>query len=199
MENEHSTPQKTENSEGKTPEIKQDKPKKNLGREIISWLVVLAVAFGISFVVRNVIIVNAMVPTGSMRETIETSSRLIAFRLSYLFSEPDRLDVIVFRSHLDGETLYVKRIIGMPGERVDIIGGEVFINQSPLPLDEWYLREPAHGANQSFVVPEGAYFVMGDNRNDSRDSRAWQDPFVPKENILGRAVLVYFPRPSLIH
>ena len=172
--------------------------KKHWGREVVSWLLVLAVAWGISYVVRNFVIVNAVVPTPSMSATIEARSRLIAFRLSYLFSDPQRFDVIVFYSPNDESTLYIKRIIGMPGDRVDIVGGQVFINGDAQPLDEWFVLEPARGPNQSFDVPQGSYFVLGDNRNNSRDSREWANAFVPRESILGRAVFSYFPRLGMI-
>ena len=174
--------------------------RKKIFKEILSWLIVLGAAWGIAWVVLNVVIVNAIVPTGSMRATIEEDTRLVAFRLSYLFSDPQRFDVIVIRSHNDESTLYVKRIIGMPGDRLDIIGGRVYINGDTEPLDEWFLLEPARPdlGSQTFYVPQGHYFVMGDNRNDSQDSRGWADPFVPRENILGRAVFRYFPRIGLI-
>ena len=172
--------------------------KRGWKRELISWVFVIVAAFVASYVVRNFVIVNAHVPTGSMRPTIESGTRLVAFRGSYIFSAPARYDVVVFVSPNDGQTLYVKRIIGLPGDRLDIIDGQVFIGGSPLALDEWYLLEQPWPQNQSFLVPCGEYFVMGDNRNDSRDSRAWAYPFMPRENILGRAVFSYFPRPGLI-
>jgi len=158
----------------------------------------------IAWFINTVIIVNASVPTGSMRNTIQEGTRLVAFRLSYSFSnEPSRFDVIVFESPDGTDTLYVKRIIGLPGETIEIINGNVFIDGSTESLDEWYLMEPPAGRSlisQYFVIPEGMFFVMGDNRNDSRDSRqnfqenGWYNRFVPRENILGRASFTYFPR-----
>ena len=162
-------------------------------KEVFSWLRVLIFAAAAAFVINNVLIVNASVPTGSMRETIAVQSRLVAFRLSYLFAEPQRFDVVVFRFPDDESELHVKRIIGLPGDVVDIVGGQVFINQSTEPLYEWYLLEPARGPNQHFVVPQDSFFVMGDNRNNSQDSRSWQNTFLPRENILGRAIFTYFP------
>jgi len=167
-------------------------------KEIFSWIRVLLFAATAAIIINNVLIVNAAVPTGSMRETIAVQSRLVAFRLSYLFSEPERLDVVVFRFPDDESELHVKRIIGLPGDRVDIVNGLVFINQSLEPLDEWYLPEPPREQNLTFQVPENSFFVLGDNRNYSLDSRGWQNTFLPRENILGRAAFTYFPSIGLI-
>ena len=167
-------------------------------KEIFSWVRVLVFAAAAAFIINNVLIVNASVPTGSMRETIATQTRLVAFRLSYLFSEPERFDIVVFRFPDDESELHVKRIIGLPGERVDIIGGQVFIDNAATPLDEWYLAEPARGQNLTFYVPQDNFFVMGDNRNHSLDSRSWANTFLPRENILGRAVFTYFPSIGII-
>ena len=170
-------------------------------KEIFSWVRVLLFAAAAALIINNVLIVNAAVPTGSMRETIASQSRLVAFRLSYVFSEPERLDVVVFRFPHDESELHVKRIIGMPGDTVDIIGGQIFINQSVEPLDEWYLAEPPSYQNMTFHVPPDSFFVMGDNRNHSADSRgSFDNPmyFLPRENILGRAVFTYFPSIGII-
>ena len=175
----------------------------SLKSEIFSWVKLVVLAVGIAFFINSFIIVNASVPTGSMRPTIPDRTRLIAFRLSYTFSEPERLDVIVFNSPDGTRTRYVKRIIGLPNDVINIIDGMVFINDDPTPLDEWYLYEPPAGplslTPQTFTVPEGHFFVMGDNRNDSQDSRGlggdpWDNLFVPEGNIMGRAIFTYFPR-----
>jgi signal peptidase I len=179
---------------------KQEQPK-SIKKEIFSWVKLIALAVLLAFFINNVIIVNASVPTGSMRATIMEGTRLIGFRLSYVFSEPERFDVIVFRSPDGTDILYVKRIVGLPGERIDIVNGEVFINESLIPLDEWYLYEPPSGLSlitQSFIIPENSFFVMGDHRNDSKDSRGlggdpWQNLFIPRGNIIGRAAFSYFP------
>jgi len=180
-------------------ETQTDMPRGQMIRkEIFSWIRVLLFAAVAAFVINNVLIVNAQVPTGSMRDTIAVQSRLVAFRLSYTFSEPERFDVIVFRFPEDESELHVKRIIGMPGDTVDIINGQIFINQGIAPLDEWYLPEPPREQNMSFQVPADHFFVMGDNRNYSLDSRGWSNPFLPRENILGRAAFTYFPSIGII-
>jgi len=193
---------KNENLNEKKPSEQKKLTPKIIFKEILSWVMVVGFAILAAFLINTQLIVNASVPTGSMRNTINEGTRLVAWRLSYKFAAPQRLDVVVFQSPDDTGTLYVKRIIGLPGEQLDIIDGMVYVNGSAIPLDEWYLAEPLRGQSlmqQHFVVPEGRYFVMGDNRNDSKDSRgfgfdAWQNQFIPQENILGRAAFSYFPR-----
>jgi len=175
-------------------------------KELFHWIKAISLALVAFFFINNVLIVRATVPTASMDPTIPAESQIFGFRLSYLFSSPSRFDVIAFDSPDGTETRYIKRIIGLPGETVDIVGGQVFINGSYEPLYEWYLLEPPAGIsliNQSFVVPAGQFFVMGDHRNNSRDSRGlcsqpWENLFIPQGNIIGRAIFIYAPNISLI-
>jgi len=182
-----------------TDNTTQPPQKPGILREILSWVFVLVIAAAIALFIRNVVIVNAVVPTGSMLNTIPEHSRLVAFRLSYTFSDPSRGDVVVFRFPDDESVLHVKRIIGLPEETVNIIGGLVYIDNATEPLDEWYLMETPIPQNMTFEVPAGHFFVMGDNRNFSLDSRSWQTTsYLPQENILGRAIFRYWPRVGLI-
>jgi len=178
-----------------TAEEQQLLRRRKIIKEIISWLLFIAIAWVLSLVVRHVIIVNAIVPSGSMRPTVEENTRLIAFRLSYTFSEPQRNHVVVAVSPNDGVTLYLKRIVGLPGETIEVINGYIFINGASEPLVEDFILETPHPRNDVplTLIPEGMFFVMGDNRNDSSDSRNWRDPFLPRENVVGRAIFTYFP------
>lgn len=175
-------------------DLPESAPKKRrVFREILSWLLVVAGGFAAAFIISSFVIVNASVPSGSMMDTIPERSRIVAFRLSYLFSDPQRFDVVVFRYPGDNTTYYVKRIVGMPGDTLQIMAGTVYINGEAI-YEEYVRGEPSPFDNHGpFLVPEGAFFVLGDNRNNSDDSRRWQDPFVGQEKIVGRVVFSYFP------
>ncbi|MCL1884328.1 MAG: signal peptidase I [Defluviitaleaceae bacterium] len=180
--------------------------------EAFGWIKLILFALIVAWVLTNFVIVNASVPTGSMENTIRINDRIIAFRLSYTFSDPGRFDIIVFRGP-DGESpLYVKRIIGIPGDTVTIVDGHVFINGEDEPLRYDFVQGeffgnfpiprnplpdhitiPADGSPPYLTVPEGSFFVLGDNRGNSIDSRNWEVPFVTTEQILGQVIFRYFP------
>ena len=166
--------------------------KQKVKSEVFSWVKTFVIAVAIAVAVNAFVIVNAKVPSGSMEKTIMTNDRIVAFRLSYKFSAPERGDIVVFRYPDDRDVLYVKRIIGLPGETVEMVDGTVYVDGSP--LDEPYLKEEAYGSYGPYNVPEGKYFMMGDNRNLSWDSRFWDESFVPLKDILGKSVFRYYPR-----
>ncbi|MEG7532000.1 MAG: signal peptidase I, partial [Hungatella sp.] len=113
---------------------------------------------------------------------------------SYHFTDPKRGDIIIFRFPDDESIYYVKRIIGMPGDIIDIRDGQVYLNNSEAPLEEPYIREPMDPSPAlHYEVPEGSYFMMGDNRNYSADSRFWQNTFVKREKIIAKVLFRYFP------
>ena len=173
--------------------------KPSLAKSIFSWVKVLLTAFILAVLLREFVIVNASVISGSMEETIMTGDRVICLRLSYLFGEPRRFDVIAFDFYGEGERqIYVKRIVGLPGERVEIIGGLVYIDDADHPLPDSFTKGNPHGSYGPFLVPEGHFFVLGDNRNASYDSKNWPDPFLSRGDILGRAIFTYFPRVQMI-
>lgn len=164
-------------------------------REIISWVLYFAVAIIAAILIKNYLIINANVPTGSMQNTIQPGDRLIGNRLAYINSEPERGDIVIF-SYPDNENeTYVKRIIGLPGETITIEDAKIYINGSTKPLDEPYLKEEwvEETGPYVFEVPEGSYFVLGDNRNNSWDARYWTNTYVSKEKILGEAIFTYWP------
>ncbi len=133
-----------------------------------------------------------VVPTGSMLPTIQLQDRLIVDKISYNFSEVKRGDVVVFRppSNVDQSgTDWVKRVIGLPGEKVEIRNGEVFINEQE--LTEPYEMEKPNYKYGPFVIPEGSYFVLGDNRNNSKDSHYWGE--LSNQNIVGKVFIRYWP------
>lgn len=171
----------------------------SLVREIFSWIGILIMASIIAFVLNTFIIANSRVPSGSMENTIMTGDRLIGSRLSYIFSEPKRGDIIIFRWPDNEKIYFVKRIIGLPGDTVRISGGKVYINNSGIPLDEPYIKEDMMPEDDvEYVVPEDSYFMMGDNRNNSADSRRWKNTFVHRDKIIAKVLFEYFPKIKII-
>ncbi len=204
---------KTGNTEKETEvvhdEPEPDRKKKNsrekeksggvLG-EIFEWVKIVASAAVIAFVLNTFIIANSEVPSGSMENTIMTGDRVIGSRLSYRFEDPERGDIAIFRFPDNEKIYYVKRIIGLPGETVDIIDGKVYIDGSSEPLDEPYIREPMIPEEpMHFEVPEGCYFMLGDNRNYSMDARRWENTYVKREKIIAKVLFRYFPKPGKLN
>ena len=190
----------------KSRKLDEEKEPFSWKKEILSWIQILAAAAVIAYVLTTYIIANSTVPTGSMENTIMSHSRVLGSRLTYKFSEPERGDIAIFRYPDDKEegitTYYVKRIIGLPGETVDIVDGKIYINGSDTPLDEPYLHEEMdlYGKDHlHYNVPEGHYFMLGDNRNNSNDARFWKNKYVPEEDLIAKVYLEYFPNPHFLH
>lgn len=167
--------------------------KTSIGKELFQWVLVIIGAVILAFLIDTFVIVNAQIPSGSMENTIMTGDRVFGNRLAYKFSDPERFDIIIFKYPDDESQLFIKRIIGLPGETVEIHDGNIYINGSDTPLEDVDIKEPMEGSFGPYTVPEGCYFVMGDNRNNSRDSRYWENTFVSEDAILGKAVLRYWP------
>lgn len=183
--------------------------------EIISWVKMIAVAVIAAFIINNFIIINATVPTGSMENTILTGDRVIGLRLSYIFDKPERGDIVVFKYPLDENKTYIKRVIGLPGETVEINNGKIKITDTKSgetiveELQEDYLKEDWLVMNDdyTFEIPEERYLMIGDNRNHSADAREWQTEvrmypdvygtdesiiYVHEDKILGKAYFSYW-------
>lgn len=174
---------------------KENKKQDSIVREIFSWILSFAVAFVTALLLKNYVIINADVPTGSMENTIMPGDRLIGNRLAYIKSDPQRGDIIIFHYPDNEKELYVKRVIGLPGETIEILDGQIYVDGASEPLQEDYLKEEWTVATgpYRFEVPEGCYLVLGDNRNDSWDARYWTNTYVNQEKILGKAAIVYWP------
>lgn len=124
----------------------------------------------------------------SMGTILPNGSYILADRLAYHQKDPLRGDIIIFNFPLDPKQDLIKRVIGLPGETIAVQDGIVTIDGSP--LEEPYITEPPL-YNGIWVVPESQYFVLGDSRNDSKDSHQWG--FLPRENIIAKAVWIYYP------
>lgn len=162
-------------------------------KEIASYVLVILAAFILASLTNRYLIVNARIPTGSMIPTIMEGDRIIGNRIAYVNSEPKRGDIIVFYYPDNESEKYVKRIIGLPGETVYINDGIVYIDNQPLDESD-YLSITTIGTSGPFIVPEDSYFVMGDNRNSSWDSRFWHNTYVHKDKIIAKAEFCYYPK-----
>lgn len=166
-------------------------------KELSDWLRILLLAFCFVYILNTYIIINANVPTGSMIPTISPGEKIIATRFAYSGEKtPQRGDIVVFRYPDNEEIIYVKRVIGIPGDEILIENGKVYING--IKLDEPYLVSQTEGNYGPYEVPEGHYFMMGDNRNNSEDSRFWFNKFVKEDKILGKVFVKYgFNKPHI--
>ncbi len=158
-------------------------------REILgTLLLVVVIFFLLQTTVQSFIVVGS-----SMEPNLKEGQRLLISKVVYAFREPERGDVIVFHSPNNRQADYIKRIIGLPGESVEIKQGMVYIHKDGniLPLDEPYIKEPLTRTFKGDIIPTGEYFVLGDNRNNSSDSRnGWT---VEREEIIGKAWLSIWP------
>lgn len=174
-------------------------PRENLWLEIVKTLGLSAIlAFGI----RTFVAEARYIPSKSMVPTLQVDDRLIVDKVSYHFKDPQQGDIIVFmppdeasvvctgpQAAQSNKDAYIKRIIGLPGDTVEVKQGQVFINNQP--LKEGYVAEVPDYQYGPRTVPQGSYLVLGDNRNNSCDSHYWG--FVPRDNIIGRAIVRFWP------
>ena len=178
--------------EGNQEMEEKEKPEeKNILREIVSLLVYAAIVFGCTFLIITFVGQRTRVSGPSMNNTLHDGDQLILEKISYRFHDPERFDIVVFRY---GKKLYIKRVIGLPGETVQIVGDDIYINGSI--LEEDYGLEPIQNAKRAaepVVLGEDEYFVMGDNRNNSSDSRDPQVGNIKRSDIVGRAWLRFWP------
>ena len=172
---------------------KSSKRKNSLGRERLEDVVLVIVVLAVVFILKNYVLINAVIPSGSMENTIMTGDRVFGNRLAYRFGEPERGDIVIFKYPDNEEELYIKRVIGLPGDKVEIRDGLVYLNDSAKPLEEPYLKETPVGDYGPYQVPEDGYFMLGDNRNWSKDSRFWENTYVTREEVLAKAVFRYYP------
>ena len=165
--------------------------KKFILTEIFSYIKIIGFGIIIAFLFSTCIVVNAQTPTSSMENTIMPGDRYFGFRLSYIVDEPQRQDIVIFKWPDDESTILVKRIIGIPGDVVEIKNYQVYVNGEL--LDEPYLKEPMTlDQKMIFVVPDNSYFMLGDNRNISKDARYWTNTYVKRNEILGKAIFKYY-------
>ena len=163
-------------------------------REIISTVLYLLAVVALTFLFVQFVGQRTHVNGDSMNVTLEDGDNLIVDKLSYRFTDPERFDIIVFPYKYQEKTYYIKRIIGMPGETVQIIDGMVYIDGEM--LDETYGKEVMQYsgvASDPITLGEDEYFVLGDNRNNSSDSRDPSVGNIQKDQIIGKAFIRIWP------
>ncbi|MBW4517174.1 MAG: signal peptidase I [Timaviella obliquedivisa GSE-PSE-MK23-08B] len=169
-----------------------------------SWLEAaktLGISLLLAFGIRQFVAEPRYIPSESMMPTLEVNDRLMVEKLSYLFHPPNRGDIVVFwppdRLKQQNPELqkdaFIKRVIGLPGDRVEVKEGKVFINNQPL-LEDYIAAKPNYRWGPE-TVPEDSYLVLGDNRNNSYDSHFWG--YVPRQNLIGRAAFRFWPLPRI--
>ena len=173
------TPEKAPEAQATT--YKQ--PREVLIREIVETLLLTLFIFWIV----NTVTGRFRIEGSSMLPTLTEGEMIIINKLSYYLDEPERGDIIVLDYPNDPSREFIKRLIGLPGDRIEVANGQVYVNGAA--IDEPYINErPAYSG--SWTVPEGQYFVLGDNRNNSSDSHIWS--FLPREDIVGKAWVIYW-------
>lgn len=161
-------------------------------QEAWEWLKALVLAVLLAVILRNFVLDNYIVDGSSMLPTLHDQERVLVFKLGHLLgSQPDRGDIVVFRYAKEPWRDFVKRVIGIAGDTVQVQNGQVFVNGQP--LEEPYLSAATLGDFGPELVTAGTVFVMGDNRNFSMDSRDDSVGLVPVESIRGNAWVVYWP------
>lgn len=176
-------------------EIVEEVVKKSPQREILEWVLSIVIAVVLALVIRNFIFTVVKVEGSSMVPTLQNNDRLIVWRLGY---KPQNGDIIVL--HQEGEHPFIKRIIATEGQTIDIDFDSHKVYVDGVELDEPYINQPTSETGDvefPVTVPEDAVFVMGDNRNNSRDSRFQNVGMVAHEDIIGKAVLRFFPFNSM--
>ena len=159
--------------------------------EIKDWIVSIVVAVALAMFIRTFIVELYVVDGPSMRPTLESEERLVVNKFIYRFRVPEKGEVLVFQYPRDPSRDFIKRVIATPGDTIEIREGRVLVNDQLLTED--YILEKTRSEYPKSTVPEGRIFVMGDNRNNSEDSRFADVGFVPYDLIKGKAVLVFWP------
>ena len=163
----------------------------NLGEEIKDWVISIVIAVVLAMIIRNFIVEPYLVDGPSMRPTLENQQRLIVNRFIYHLRAPEKGEILIFKYPKDQSRDFIKRVIAVPGDTIEIKDGNVFVNEEL--QTENYILSKCRGDYPKVTIPEGHIFVMGDNRNNSEDSRFPDVGFVPFDLIKGKAMVVFWP------
>ena len=176
-------------------------------RELLGYVKLIVIVVAITLVINNVVLINAKIPSPSMEKTLMVKDRLFGFRLAYginlnlfgyeiseKFKDPERFDIVIFKYPDDESRLFIKRVIGLPGETVQIKNGQIYIDDKPLEADRGLNQVSLAGlAENPVVLDEDEYFLLGDNRDSSEDSRFVKIGNVKRKQIRGKVWLRLIP------
>ena len=179
---------------GENEKETQEKTAGNTVKELLGMIVYIAVVLAITFLVVRYVGQRTQVDGHSMEPTLYDQDNLIVDKISYRFKDPERFDIIVFPFQYKENTYYIKRIIGLPGETVQILNGDIYINGTI--LEEDYGKETMVSSGRAIneiQLGDDEYFVLGDNRNHSEDSRFDDVGNIKRSNIIGRAFIRIWP------
>lgn len=167
---------------------------KDVIKELVGWIVSILLIVAVSYLIVTFVGQRTQVSGSSMETTLSDGDHLIVDKISYRFREPQRYEIVVFPYRYEKNTYYIKRIIGLPGETVQIVDGYIYINGKQ--LDEHYGNEKIEEAGMAaepVTLGEDEYFVMGDNRNNSQDSRVSDVGAIHRDELMGRAWIRIWP------
>ena len=167
---------------------------KEIIKELAGWLLYIVLTIALTWIVVTFVGQRTEVSGSSMETTLSDKDQLIVDKMTYRFRDPKRYDIVVFPYQYQDNTYYIKRIIGLPGETVQILSGMVYIDG--MRLDEHYGNEIMENpgiAEEPLTLGEDEYFVLGDNRNNSSDSRASDVGLIHRKDLIGRAWIRVWP------
>ncbi len=164
-------------------------------RELLGWVLYIAIIIGLTYLIITFVGQRTRVSGSSMETTLSNGDNLIVDKISYRFKDPARYDIIVFPYQYEENTYYIKRIIGLPGETVQVLGGYVYINGEVLESDIYgaEVMNSSGIAADPITLGEDEYFVLGDNRNHSSDSRDPSVGILHRDDLMGRAWVRIYP------
>lgn len=169
---------------------KSDDNKKQTGKSLLKELIIDICAVAVfAFIVWRFLGYGVWITSGSMKPTLEVKDRLIVSRV-YDYDHLKYGDIVLFKNDEHGDDILIKRLIGRPGDKIEIKNGIVFRNGEKIEEDYVKRNEKYSG---TFEVPQNKFFFLGDNRPNSDDARYWDNPYVDEENIQGKAILRYYP------
>ncbi len=170
----------------------QERRRRKSGGGLLEFLIILIISFALVFgFVRPFVVEAFYIPSESMVPTLEVGDRVLANKFIYRFTEPERGDIVVFRSVEGGEEDLIKRVVGIPGDKISVKNGTLFLNGEPQKEPYVNTSFPDRSFASPKKVPQNHVFVMGDNRANSRDSRFFGP--VPEKNIEGEAFIRFWP------